>query len=1126
MSESGSPPSSSPSDVHRFPIIVLGGSAGSIAALKTFLEALPSSPGVAIIVLVHQPPDHESALADVLKGWTTLPVSTIDAATDVEGDHVYVLPPNRTIQVDGDSLAPLEFERPDERFAPLDQLFRRLSVFGNRIVGIILSGTGADGAVGVRSIKECGGVVIAQDPSEANFDEMPRSAIETGVVDFVLSVAQIAVHTAESASLLHLRPEHQDLTDGDREALRKIFAQLRVRTGHDFSQYKDSTMLRRIGRRMQVTRTRNLQNYLAFLRQHEREAHKLLKDLLISVTNFLRDPDAFHTLVETVIPDLFKAKSAEDQVRVWVVGCATGEEAYSIAMLLLEHAFELDDPPRIQVFATDLDEDALMKAREGRYPESIEGDVSPERLTRFFQKEGDQYIVTEELRSCILFAPHNLLSDPPFSSLDLISCRNLLIYLKRELQGSLFTLFHYALRDRGYLFLGSSESAETAEGFTTVSSEYRIFQHSEGVSLSRYLSSLSFSSPTAPSLRPEPTPKSGDESTKRRQQHWASLESHAPPSVLVDSQFSMIHLSESVGRYLQHPGGRPTHNILDHVRSELHPDLYGALKKAFESGQSTTTRPIRIAFDDTDTAVVLLVRPTTTVDGRAALVMFVEVNPVAETPSSMEEASGMDDDSDVDAESASGAERSDAGKRTSQDVNATPSPFQSPETIQQLKTELQETKAQLRATIEEHETSKEEMQATNEELRSINEEYKSTAEELETSKEELQSVNEELQTVNQELEYKVDELSRANGDLENLMASTDIGTLFLGKDFKIRRYTPRIETLFSVRPGDRGRPIQELAHQIDYDDLEQDAQTVLRDLMTIEREAQGPEGKWFLVRLRPYRTLDDRIDGVVVTFIDITDRKRAEEELREINETLEDRVREQTRQVRALSEALTLAEEDERHRIAQLLHDDLQQTLYAAEMVLDELRFEVEGEEEEDETVDVAQTTQLERIEESKELLDEAIRTTRVLSADLNPMVLDEGSLRKAFQRLAERMKAEYDLEVRVKTRDAVEVPDRDVRVLLFRIVRELLFNVHKHAGVDKATLTARSTDRSVQVIVEDHGCGFDPETVLHSTTPSGMGLTSVPSRIEMLGGDFNLKTQPGDGTRIEVSIPYSSNSA
>lgn len=860
-SDAGSPAPARPSDgggqgvgPEKLPIAGIGASAGGIQTLKTLFEALPERTGIAYVVIVHLAPESHSELPKILATRTRMPVLQVNEPVPLAADHVYVIPPDRQLRIaDGDIAAHAFDERHGKR-SPIDLFFRSLAAQHGDGFAVILTGAGSDGAVGLKAIKEAGGIVIVQDPNEAEYPSMPQSAIATGLADFILPVAAIARQLVDLAKA-KAHVTYDLLERSEPEMLRRILALVRAKTGHDFSEYKKSTVLRRIVRRAQVTKREHLADYFKYLRENVEEVQALFGDLLISVTTFFRDAAAFEALASEVVPLLFVGKESGDAVRVWVAGCATGEEAYSMAILLLEEAANHENRPDLQVFASDLDSGALAVAREGRYPIAIEADVREDRLRRFFSREGDHYRAKRELRETVLFASHSLLKDPPFGRLDLISCRNLLIYLDRELQGQVCAIFHYALNPAGFLFLGLSESADSPPGlFRNVNREARIYQSvgrviDRPLSLPRLLGPSRRHGPAMPARAALAVTSAGDASLHRQ-----ALELSAPPSILIDELHRAVHLSETAGRYLQPPAGPMTSDVTELVRRELRFDLRAALNRAFDRGEASLSLPIMVQFNGTPQRVYLQVRPVSGTPAqpvRHALVFFIE--------------GGLADP----AAAAAGGEGAQAEPK-----------------IRQLQEELQLTQVLLKSTREEAETTTEELRAANEELQSINEEYRSTSEELETSKEELQSINEELQTVNAELKIKLETVSRAHNDLQNLMAATDVGVLFLDQRLRIKRFTPHITELFNISTIDEGRPIGDFTHRLAYDHLLEDANQVLKELGSIEREIASRSRRWFLMRLRPYRTVDDRIDGVVVTFVDVTDRRAAEEALRQSEERL------------------------------------------------------------------------------------------------------------------------------------------------------------------------------------------------------------------------------------------------
>jgi two-component system, chemotaxis family, CheB/CheR fusion protein len=743
-------------------------------------------------------------------------------------------------------ISPAEFDEPHGRRAPIDPFFRSAAERVGDGFAVVLSGTGADGAIGVRAVKEAGGIILVQDPQEAEYSSMPRSAIGSGVADFILPVRDLAARLAElirtKAGKRTVEPE------ADQELLRGVLAHLRVRTGHDFSKYKRSTVLRRVARRMQVKRTDSLAEYHVVLRESADEAQALLSDLLISVTTFFRDHHAFEALTTQVLPDPFEGRGADATIRVWVSGCATGEEAYSIAMLLQEGAAKHELRPSIQIFGSDLDARALAVAREGRYPASIEADVSEDRLRRFFIRDGEGYRVRQELRDTILFAVHDLLKDPPFSHVDLMSCRNVLIYLDRDLQDQVCSTFHYALNPGGFLMLGASETADSLPGlFRSIDRNARIYKSITQTGdkprfLPRLLGPVTVRDQIAHVGRHvSPSVALGEAALHRR-----VLEKVAPPSILVDEMHRVVHLSENAGRYLQPSGGSLSGDVVDLAGPEFRFEMRSALHRFFEQRRPTLSLPIMVHFNGAPHRVHLQITGVTDAgETLHALIMFIEGEAIDERFISAE---------------------------TEQATN---------EVVRRLRQELELTQARLRTVREESDAANEELRAANEELQSINEEYRSTSEELETSKEELQSINEELQTVNAELKQKLEVISRANSDLQNVLAATDFGTLCLDSGLHIKRFTQRTTDIFSITSSDEGRPISDFSHQLEYDELIQDVRKVLSDLVPIRKELYGRNNQWFDMRMRPYRTVDNKIDGVVITFVDITERRHMEETLRQ-----------------------------------------------------------------------------------------------------------------------------------------------------------------------------------------------------------------------------------------------------
>ena len=840
----------------NFLVVGLGGSAGGVQALRDFFSQVPAQTGMAYVVILHLSPDHDSQLAEVLQNASLLPVTKVERRVRVEPDHVYVIPPNKSLEINDGYIDVSQMTSNEVRRAPVDIFFRTLAQsHGARAVSVVLSGTGANGSMGMKRVKEMGGLCIVQDPQEAEYDDMPRHSLATGLVDYVLPVAQIPAQILayrEQVKRIPIPDAPQEPTGGDLHALRDIFTQLRIRTGHDFSNYKRPTVLRRIARRIGVHQLANITAYSHFIREHPEEAAALLKDLLISVTNFFRDAEAFEVLERDIIPKLFEGKTADDQVRVWVTGCATGEEAYSVTMLLSEYAASLLNPPQIQVFATDIDDEAIATARNGFYTINDAADVSPERLRNHFRSEGQGYRVRREIRDRVLFAVHNIIKDPPFAHLDLATCRNLLIYLNRTAQRRVMDVLHFALNPGGYLMLGASESIDGAvDLYSVVDKEHRIYQGRAGDTRLIFPvpdGGLAMRLGKLPDIRRmRDIPATHDSSYA--QLHQRLLERYAPPSIVVNEDYEVLHMSESAGKFMQIQGGELSSNLLMLIRPELRLELRAALYQAAHNKSDVESR---VAVADETRFINLLVRPVFSHEDMTRGFFLVTLEETNEpTPNEPKKPA----------------------------VTTEEEPL-----ARRLEEELLEVKAQLSATIEHDELQREELKASNEELQATNEELRSAAEELETSKEELQSINEELTTVNQELKIKIDELGQTNDDLRNLMNSTRIGTVFLTRDLRVKLFTPGARDIFNLIPADVGRGLSDITSKLDDDQLIADALKVLETLQPVERTVRTKEGLTFLMQIVPYRTTDDRIDGVVLTFMDITDRERAQQLIRESEE--------------------------------------------------------------------------------------------------------------------------------------------------------------------------------------------------------------------------------------------------
>jgi two-component system CheB/CheR fusion protein len=844
------------------PVVAIGASAGGIDALKEFVPAISKDSGCAYVVVLHLDPDHSSVLASILGRGSPIPVTEITAETAIEPDHIYVMGPNTVLSISDDHLLISKPVQARGFRTPIDGFLTSLApVKGEHCACVILSGTGSDGTVGLRAIKENGGLAIAQHGAE--YDGMMRSAVGSGLVDFVLPVQQIPPKLDDYFRHLVDGKAAQNgearLSEGG-DYLAQIGALLRTRTGHDFSGYKDKTVARRVQRRMQVLQVDDVPAFIERLRKEPAEIDALLQDLLIGVTNFFRDPAAFEALEREVIPKIFEGKSADDSIRIWVPGCSTGEEAYSIGILLREYAMNRQGLPKLQIFASDIDESALQIARIGRYPASIGRDVPAKRLERYFVREDGTYRISSDLREICLFSAHNLLRDAPFSKLDLVSCRNLLIYLNPNLQNRLIPLFHYALNSGGYLFLGSSENVTRhSRLFGTIDKTHRIFQRRSQPE--RRLPEFPLTTPEDSRRRLPPiTRPDGERETLQSIAEKQLIEHYAPAFVVINSDGDVLHASSRTGKYLELSPGVPRTDVFSLARPGLRAELRAGVHRAISSGAPVVQSGISIGTNGGRQAINLIVHPLRQSSAQDPLyiVAFQDLGGI--------KASGE------------GEER-----YLPEDAEGT--------NLHQLEAELQTTKERLQTTTEELESSNEELKSGNEELSSMNEELQSANEELETSKEELQSINEELQTVNTELNSRVDELSRANSDIANLLESTQIATVFLDRNLAIKSFTPAAKDVFRLVESDTGRPITHVRARFAADTVQEDAERVLRNLHTIEREIESTyNDSRYVMRVMPYRTVDNVIAGVVITFMDVTKINAAEERIEELTRDLKNRV--------------------------------------------------------------------------------------------------------------------------------------------------------------------------------------------------------------------------------------------
>ena len=852
-----SPPADNARSAGRqFPIVGVGASAGGLEALELFLQNVPVGSGMAFVIVQHLDPTHKGIMAELLRRATAMKVIQVKDRTRVQPDCVYVIPPNKDMSILHGVLHLLDPVAPRGLRLPIDFFFRSLADDSEeRSIGVILSGMGTDGTLGLKAIKGKAGVVFVQDPASAKFDGMPRSAIDAGLADVVDPVE--ALPGKIIAYLRHIPLiDKPGLAEEDKghSAFEKIVILLRAQTGHDFSLYKKNTVYRRVERRMGIHQIDRIATYVRFLQENPQELELLFKDLLIGVTSFFRDPATWEELKAQVIPALLKDRPPSQALRVWMPGCATGEEAYSLAIVFKEvlEQLKLARNHTLQIFATDLDREAIDKARAGVFPANIAADVSPERLSRFFVQLERGYQVAKPVREMVIFAPQNVIMDPPFTKLDLVSCRNLLIYLTPELQKKLLPLFHYSLNPGGVLFLGSAETiGEFTNLFAPLEGKERLYRRLESGPRAEPVEFPTSFMPARTGVAPPKALK--PQANLQSQAEQLLLQRYSPAAVLVKDKGDILFVSGRTGKYLEPAAGKANWNLFAMAREGLRSELTEAFRKALRLKDAITLRNVKVGTNGGAQAVDLTVQAIAEPEALRGLVMVVFTD-VAMPP-----------------------EPKGSAKKGPPATNAR---------VAALERDLEQTRQELQTTREEMQTSQEEAKSANEELQSANEEMQSTNEELTTSTEEMQSMNEEMQTLNAELQHKVGDLSRLNNDLKNLLDSTEIATVFLDAALRVRLFTAGSNLVFKLIPGDVGRPITDIASELVYQEMAADAREVLRTLAVHEQPVAARDGRWFLVRIMPYRTLENMIDGVVITFVDITEIKRVDEALRKANDLL------------------------------------------------------------------------------------------------------------------------------------------------------------------------------------------------------------------------------------------------
>ena len=1060
------------SEADVFPVVGIGASAGGLEACKKLIGGLPAGNGMAFILVQHLDPTHESMMVDLLTGHTSMAVKEAVDGMPVERGHLYVIPPGTYLSVQDGVLHLSEPQARHGARLPFDFLLHSLAEeFGARAVCVVLSGTGADGSLGLKSVATNGGLVVAQDPDEAGYDGMPRSAIATGAVNLVLPVAEIPDALARyQREMAGTGPHAADTTEN---WLPRIIQLLRAKTSHDFRLYKPGTLQRRIERRMAMAGigADDMRRYLEILQSDAGELDLLAKDLLINVTSFFRDPKVFDLLATRIVPDLIRDRTPDHPVRIWVAGCSTGEETYSLAMIFREQIALTGRNIKLQIFASDVDADAVATAREGFYPATIETDVSPARLARFFSRDDHGYKVTPELRAAVVFTVQDVLADPPFSRLDLISCRNLLIYLRPEAQTKVISLFHFALREGGILLLGSSETADhVGDHFEVISKPARLYRH---IGRSRP-GEVDFSIEGRNGVRPAARPV--QERAPSRQATLEDLcvrlvaENHAPATLLVDRKHQCLYSLGPTDRYLR-VMPHVTQDVLAMARDDVRMKLRSAIQRAGQKNERVLVTGGKLKHGGDVFPFNIDVRPVRSEGEDMFLICFVdEPIPVRKVSSRV--------------------------------------PPRDVPRVAALEQELEATKAELDGAIRSLEISNEEQKAVNEEALSVNEEFQSTNEELLTSKEELQSLNEELTALNGQLQEALERQRTMANDLQNVLYSTHVATLFLDRDFNIRFFTPATRALFNIISSDIGRPLTDLSSLAVDDNLLTDARSVLRDLMPVEREIEMPNGVWFTRRILPYRTQDKMVDGLVITFIDITGQKHSTQALEAA-----------TRQ----AESANLA----KSRFLAAASHDLRQPLQTLALLQGLLMTTAQG-------------------DKARKLLTKIEETLGAMSGMLNALLdineIEVGTVHAVpigfpIDDLLDRLKDEFSYHAEAKGLALHVVPCgvsiySDPR-LLEHMIRNLLSNALKYTTRGKVLLGCRRHAGMLSIEIWDTGIGI-PESELQTIfeeyhqldNPArdrnlglGLGLSITKLLGDILGHRIRVHSRPGKGSVFVIEV-------
>jgi two-component system CheB/CheR fusion protein len=1057
------PPQNAPDQA--FPIVGVGASAGGFEAFSEILRELPADPGLAIVFVQHLDPKHISVLSQLLSRESKMPVLEAKNGARVEKDRVYVIPRNTSISIVNGVLELGPREMVAGQFTSIDIFLRSLAQDqGSRAIGVLLSGNASDGTLGLKAIKASGGITFAQDPHTAKFDSMPRTAIGAGWVDFIREPAAIArelLRLREHPYVGTLHEEVKEIPESS-DAVNRILAVVRSGTGVDFTQYKASTVRRRILRRMVLRRIDSIEKYLQIIRGDPAEVMALYEDILISVTEFFRDPETFRVLTNNVFSRIINHRRQHREIRMWIPGCSTGEEVYSLTIAMLEALGERADETSLQVFATDISESALEKARTGIYPMSISQNVSAERLRRFFTRSDSGYQINKRVRELCIFARHNLAKDPPFSRLDFISCRNVMIYLGPGLQDRIIPMFHYALKPNGYLLLGSSETVGThSDLFQLVDKKHKVYQRKPAAAR------LSLEFPIEQMMAERPEPRRKQEQTNefdvQREADRLVLSRFAPPGVVIDEEMNILQFRGTTSTFLAPAAGAASLNLLRMLKEGLTVDVRGAIAAARKQNAPARRERVHFSGNGTKTVSIEVIPFRRTAAGARKYLVLFEAVPEEPAPPK-------------------GKARPRSDSRLSEEN-------------EQLRSELAASKDYLQSIIEDQEAAQEELRSAAEEIQSSNEELQSTNEELETAKEELQSTNEELNTVNEELQNRNMQLAQVGNDLLNLLSNVNMPILILGNDLRIRRFTPVAEKALNLIPSDVGRPIRDINLRIAVSNLEKVLSEVTENLTPKVLEVSDPDGRTYSLRIRPYRTDENRIDGVVMVFIDVDPVMRA------VDAAGGAVLTEPGSDPRAW---LLVAQEEERRRLAHELHDELNQRLALLEFTLQGLEIRKDPEE------------VFRRLGDLKKTVAALSEDLRRVSYQIHPSIVDDLGLVPALQSYCDEFAAREKIQVRLTHQNIpAEIPSR-VALTLYRVAQESLRNVAKHSGAKQAVVVLSANMGHVELTIRDTGSGFHPD----STLQTGLGMIGMRERVALAGGNIQWKSKPGEGTQVSATVP------